>query len=128
VKTSGGVTLETDLKEVAAKFSADYVVLFRFDDFRCSDEGEEKWLRGHAAGTLMVVELATEEDDPAETSARSIYTRRFESRYPAHLPVSADDLPRDDFQRHFLQDLLETLARLLHNLDGMDGPPSVPRA
>jgi hypothetical protein len=128
VKTSGGVTLETDLKEVAGKFSADYIVLFRFDDFRCGDEGEEKWLRGHAGGILMVVELATADDDPAKTESRAIYTRRFDSRYPAHLPVSADEQPRDDFQRQFLQDLLETLSRLLHNPDGMGVPPSVPRA
>jgi hypothetical protein len=44
------------------------------------------------------------------------------------LPISADDLPRDEFQRHFLQDLLETLSRLLYHADGIDVPPSVPRA
>jgi hypothetical protein len=128
VKASGGVTLETDLKELAARFSADYIVLFKFDDFRCSDEGEEKGLRGHAGGAVMVVELATADDDPAKTESRAIYTRRFDSRYPAHLSVPADEQPRDDFQRQFLQDLVEALSRLLHNPDGMDVQRAVPRA
>jgi hypothetical protein len=128
MKTSGSATLETNPVEFAEKFSADYVVILKFDDFGCREEEEGKWLRGHARGTLVVVELVAADDDPDKTQARSIYTRRFDSQYPAHYPVPADDEPRDEFQRRFLEDLIESLTGLLYNSDGRNAPPAVPRA
>ncbi len=122
----GGLTDDADLVKIAATLKADFLVIIKFDELGCRADGGEKWIRGHARGTLTVTEVVAADDEADRKTAQVIYTRPFESRYPAHLPVSAEDEPKEKFQRRFLQDLVDTLTRLLLDVDDESKPPQAP--
>jgi hypothetical protein len=122
-KAEGGFADDAELAKIADTFSADFLIIFKFDELECREEGGEQWLRGYARGRLDVAEVAATDDDPEKKTASVIYTRPFDSRYPAHLPASREEESKEKFQRRFLQDLIDSLTRLLHDIDDEPHPP-----
>ena len=49
VKADGGLTDDADLTKIAATFTADFLVIFKFEEFGCRQEGGENSFRGHRA-------------------------------------------------------------------------------
>jgi hypothetical protein len=114
IDDNGGISDASDLAEIGPKFGADFIVLIKFNDFGFLEENSRNLYRGHAAGTVVVVELK-----PAAAGgkpvARQIYHRPFDSKYPLHQPISADQEKPSLFKQRYLSRLSEELARLFYD-------------
>jgi hypothetical protein len=114
IDDNGGITNETDLAEIGPKFGADFIVLIKFDEFGFREDNSPSLYRGHARGTVVVVELK-----PAAVGdrklAKQIYHRPFDSKYPVLQPISADQEKLSVFKQRYLTRLSEELARLFYD-------------
>jgi hypothetical protein len=114
IDDNGGIDDATDLAEIGPKFGADFIVLIKFDEFGFRESNSPSLYRGHSRGTVVVVELK-----PAAVGgkklAKQIYHRPFESKYPVHQPISADQEKLSLFKQRYLARLSEELARLFYD-------------
>jgi hypothetical protein len=111
---NGGVTDETDLAEIGGKFAVDYIVLIKFSEFGFREPNSTHLFRGHARGTVVVVECQRGESG-TKPSAKQIYYRPFDSKYPIHQPIPADQESPSVFKQRYLARLSEELARLFYD-------------
>jgi hypothetical protein len=114
IDDEGEITETTDLAKIGPKFGADYVVLINFDEFGFREENSPQLYRGHARGTATVVELKKDASGE-KTLAKQIYHRPFDSKYPVHQPISADQENPSTFKHRYLTRLSEELARLFYD-------------
>lgn len=111
----GGITDATDLAAIGPEFGADYIILFKFDDFALLEENTTNLYRGRAKGKVLVVEVTKGEGEKAKATARTIYNKPFDSKYPLHQPVSADTENPEVFKQGYLARLSEELAKLFYD-------------
>jgi hypothetical protein len=114
IDDEGEITDATDLAKIGPKFGADYIVLINFDEFGFREDNSPQLYRGHARGSATVVELK-KGDSGEKTVAKQIYHRPFDSKYPVHQPVSADQEKPSVFKQRYLSRLSEELARLFYD-------------
>jgi hypothetical protein len=114
IDDEGEITDATDLAKIGPKFGADYVVLIKFDEFGFREENSPQMYRGHARGSATVVELKKDASGE-KTLAKQIYHRPFDSKYPVHQPISADQEKPATFKQRYLSRLSEELARLFYD-------------
>jgi len=109
----GGITDETALAPIGVKFAADYIVLFKFDNFGYREENSPSLYRGHASYKVVVVEMVDAKSAPDGKRAKIIYNKPFESKYPANQPISAEQVGSPDlFKTQYLGRLSQELGRL----------------
>src|SRR5258708_16728445 len=69
----GGITEDTPLEPIGLKFKADYIVLFKFDDFSYLEENSPSLYRGHASYRVVVVEMIKDKEARGGKRAKIIY-------------------------------------------------------
>jgi hypothetical protein len=114
IDDNGEITDETDLAEIGPKFKADYIILFRFDEFGYREPNSTNLYRGHARGKVVVVELAGEGAD-GKRLAKTIYKKPFDSKYPVLQPIQSDQESASVFKQRYIARLAEELARLFYD-------------
>ncbi|HLJ12411.1 MAG TPA: hypothetical protein VKU82_14550 [Planctomycetaceae bacterium] len=107
----GGVTEKTDLTEIGRKFRADFIVLFSFDDFGYREENSPGLYRGHAACKVVVVEMVGSKASVGTKSAKLVYSKPFNSKFP-NQPISAEREGPDVFRQRYIGHLSQELVRL----------------
>lgn len=111
VDENGEITDATDLAELGPEFKADYIILFKFDEFHFQQPNSVNMLQGHAKGNAVVVEFSGKGD---QRKARTIYRKAFNSQYP-HEPVSTEQENKRVFVQRFIGKLSEELARYFYD-------------
>jgi hypothetical protein len=108
----GGITESTDLAPIGREFAADYIVLFRFNDFGYSEPNSPGMYRGHASVQIVVVEMVNDKQAPGQKMAKIIWNNPFESKYPTNRPESAEEVGKLElFKSKYMGRLSEGLAR-----------------
>lgn len=106
----GGIRDETPLDEIGLKFRADYIVLFKFEDFGYREDNSPSMYRGHARGKIVAVEMVDAENSKGKKRAKVIWNIPFDSKYPLNGPITAEQEGPDVFQSRYLQKLSQELA------------------
>ncbi|MGQ0637524.1 MAG: hypothetical protein ACT4QC_23195 [Planctomycetaceae bacterium] len=114
IDDNGQITDETDLAEIGPKFKADYIILFKFDEFGYREPNSVHLYRGHARGKVVVVELKGEGAD-GKRIAKTIYKQPFDSKYPVLQPIQSDQESASVFRQRYVAQLSEELARLFYD-------------
>jgi hypothetical protein len=114
IDDNGGVSDETDLGSMGAKFDADLIVLVKFDEFSFREPNSLQLYRGKARGTIVVIEVQKGKSK-GKATARKIYYRPFDSKFPLHAPIPAESERPDLFKQRYLARLSEELARLFYD-------------
>jgi hypothetical protein len=116
----GGITEDTPLEPIGLKFKADYIVLFKFDDFGYLEERSPSLYRGHASYRVLVVEMVTDKAARGGKRAKIIYNKPHVSKYPANQPISAEQIGSPDiFKRQYMARLSQEIGHLFidHRLE-----------
>lgn len=111
---NGEITNATDLAEIGPQFDADYIILFKFEDFGYREPNSPGLYRGHARGKVVVVELS--DDGPeGRVMAKPIYKKPFDSKYPINSPAQAEHEKPSVFAQRYIARLAEELARYFYD-------------
>jgi hypothetical protein len=109
----GGITEETPLEPIGVKFNADYIVLFKFNNFGYGAANTHGLYQGHASYKVVVVEMVKDKNAREGKRAKVIYNRPFESTFPKNRPVSADEAGTlEVFKSNYMSRLSQDLTRL----------------
>jgi len=109
----GGIKEETPLDPIGMKFNADYIVLFKFNDFGYNAANTSGLYQGHASYKVVVVEMVKDKNAKDGKRAKVIYNRPFESKFPKNRPVSADEAGTlEVFKSNYMSRLGQELTRL----------------
>lgn len=115
IDDNGGVSEETDLGALGAKFGADLILLVKFDEFRFREPNSPQLYQGKARGTMVVIEIqkkGEEKDkDKLKPLAKKIYYRPFDSKFPLHSAIPAESERPALFKQRYLARLSDELAR-----------------
>jgi len=110
IDESGGFF--ADLTELAEQFAPDYIVQVEVERLTFRETNSPAMYRGRANGSVYVYEVVGE----GETRRTfQVFVKEFRVEYPRHYPVSADQMSLKTFQRQFLNELSEHLARLFYD-------------
>ncbi len=138
IDDNGGINEGTDLEPIGEKFAADYIILFKFDDFGYSEWNSPGLFQGHAKYRVVVVEMVPSKKDKEKRQAKDtregpnddvvlkpskkdkgtrqakiIYNRPFDFKYPENRQKPAEDVGDPDmFKSEYKAQLARKLARL----------------
>ncbi|MFN0054575.1 MAG: hypothetical protein ACKV0T_20560 [Planctomycetales bacterium] len=113
IDDNGAITDEHDLTEIGAKFGVDYIVLFKFEEFGLREPNSPGMYRGHARGSVIVVETA--KSALGEKTSRKIYHHPFSTLYPLNQPIPAEQENVETFRTRYMSRLGEELAKLFYD-------------
>lgn len=105
---------ETEVVALGKKFHADYVVQIVVDEFDYKEPNSPSLLRGRSSGSVTVTALDRAKNSKKITPKR-IYNKPFESTFPIHQPVSAEQVSAPIFRKQYVDRLSDELARLFYD-------------
>jgi len=97
------------LTELGEAVDTDYIIQIRIESFSYKEENSPNLLRGRSSGSVTVYEM---QETKNGREARQIYAKEFSSIYPAHQPVSIDQMRANMFRKKYLDQVSEEIARL----------------
>lgn len=103
--------------EIGKALGVKYVVYIELESFNLWEEHSHDLLRGHAEGTVSVIEI--DEDGEGE----KIFTKEITSLFPTVAPRAATEVPFATFKQQYLARLSEEIGRLFYeHYNGDDIP------
>lgn len=109
----GGISDNTDLAPIGREFKADYIILFKFDEFGYAETNSPGLYQGHASYRVVVVKMVPPKDDSDKKLAKIIYNRAFSFKYPENRQKPAEDVGNPDmFKSQYKAQLAQKLTRL----------------
>lgn len=94
--------------ELAEAIDADYIIHIEVEELTHKVDRSPGLFQGRSQGTVHAYEVAREE---GRKRAREVLSSRFESKYPANAPRSANKMSGEHFQREYVQRISAQIAR-----------------
>lgn len=105
---------DIEIVSLGKKFDADYVVQIVVDEFDYREANSPSLLRGRSNGSVTVTALDRVKGSKKITP-KKIYSKPFESTFPIHQPVSAEQVSPPIFRKQYVDRLSDELARLFYD-------------
>lgn len=101
-----------DPSEIAQQFTTDYIIHFDIDTVAYREANSPNFYRGSAHGNVLVYEVRGEKSD---RKAYLVFQHEFQSIYPHHYPVAADNMTERTFAEQYNKRVAEELSRLFYD-------------
>ncbi|MSR56863.1 MAG: hypothetical protein EXS05_04235 [Planctomycetaceae bacterium] len=101
---------------LGAKFKANFIVLVKFEEFGFREPRSVNMFQGHARGSVFVYEIVKAGALGEKTTSKQIYHHPFDSKFPIHKSIPAEEAGNVDvFRQKYIARLSEELARFFYD-------------